>query len=202
MNGQAVIAHHAGGGQGDVAVVVLIEGIGTVIGFMDENAIKSFVQIIADEFTIRLNIVVHVLNAARALGNAVGQEMDGSIIDIDLVIVGFVINAAIRGLRQAIIIAARVISLVIAARVISLVIVARVVALVISLVITLAVIAGIIVVAALIVAIVVDDAVATISVYGINAVLVLQAGGRAFQGRRIVGIGWIVVAVAAATAGG
>jgi len=198
MNGQAVIAHHAGGGQGDVAVVVLIEGIGTVIGFMDENAIKSFVQIIADEFTIRLNIVVHVLNAARALGNAVGQEMDGSVIDIDLVIVGFVINAAIRGLRQAIIIAARVISLVIVARVVALVIVARVVALVIS----LAVIAGIIVVAALIVAIVVDDAVATISVYGINAVLVLQAGGRAFQGRRIVGIGWIVVAVAAATAGG
>ena len=198
MNGQAVIAHHAGGGQGDVAVVVLIEGIGTVIGFMDENAIKSYVQIIADEFTIRLNIVVHVLNAARALGNAVGQEMDGSVIDIDLVIVGFVINAAIRGLRQAIIIAARVISLVIVARVVALVIVARVVALVIS----LAVIAGIIVVAALIVAIVVDDAVATISVYGINAVLVLQAGGRAFQGRRIVGIGWIVVAVAAATAGG
>ena len=189
MNGQAVIAHHAGGGQGDVAVVVLIEGIGTVIGFMDENAIKSFVQIIADEFTIRLNIVVHVLNAARALGNAVGQEMDGSVIDIDLVIVGFVINAAIRGLRQAIIIAARVISLVIVARVV-------------ALVISLAVIAGIIVVAALIVAIVVDDAVATISVYGINAVLVLQAGGRAFQGRRIVGIGWIVVAVAAATAGG
>lgn len=193
MNGQAVIAHHAGGGQGDVAVVVLIEGIGTIIGFVDENAIKSFVQIIADEFTIRLNIVIHVLNAARALGNAVGQEMDGSVIDIDLVIVGFVINAAIRGLGQAIIIAARVISLVI---------VARVVALVISLVITLVVIAGIIVIAARVVAIVVDDAVAAISVYGINAVLVLQAGRRAFQGRRIVGIGWIVVIVAAATAGG
>ena len=198
MNGQAVIAHHAGGGQGDVAVVVLIEGIGTVIGFMDENAIKSFVQIIADEFTIRLNIVVHVLNAARALGNAVGQEMDGSVIDIDLVIVGFVINAAIRGLRQAIIIAARVISLVI---------VARVVALVISLVITLVVIAGIVValvvvVVAGIVAVVVVYAIAAILVDGINPVLVLQAGGRAFQGRRIVGIGWIVVAVAAATAGG
>lgn len=200
MNGQAVIAHHAGGGQGDVAVVVLIEGIGTVIGFMDENAIKSFVQIIADEFTIRLNIVVHVLNAARALGNAVGQEMDGSVIDIDLVIVGFVINAAIRGLRQAIIIAARVISLVISL-VITLVVIAGIIV-VAALIVALVIIARIVVIAARVVAIVVDDAVAAISVYGINAVLVLQAGGRAFQGRRIVGIGWIVVAVAAATAGG
>ena len=196
MNGQAVIAHHAGGGQGDVAVIVLIEGIGTIIGFVDENAIKSFVQIIADEFTIRLNIVIHVLNAARALGNAVGQEMDGSVIDIDLVIVGFVINAAIRGLGQAIIIAARVISLVI-----TLVVIAGIIV-VAALIVALVIIARIVVIAARVVAIVVDDAVAAISVYGINAVLVLQAGRRAFQGRRIVGIGWIVVAVAAATAGG